>query len=105
MSVYLLKILTPEKKLYESNVVSLTVTCADGGITVLAGHTPMTAALSEGPLVIKTEQEIIKGVAGRGVLQVGFNKAAVMVHSFKWFDNEVSDDTAPEEVAESDILL
>ena len=105
MSVYLLKILTPEKKIYESNVVSLTVTCPDGGITVLSGHAPMTAALAEGQLVIKTEHEIISGVAGRGVLQVGFNKAAVMVHSFKWSDDEASEDTSPEEISESDILI
>lgn len=57
MRVYLLKILTPEKRIYESQVVSVTVTGANGRLTVLAGHAPMVAMLTEGPIIIRTEQE------------------------------------------------
>lgn len=87
MRVYLLKILTPEKQIYESKVISVTVTGADGRLTVLAGHAPMVAMLTEGSIIVRTEQETIEGVAGRGILQVDCNEAAVMVHGFKWIDD------------------
>lgn len=104
MSVYLLKILTPEERIYESRVISITVTGADGRLTVLAGHAPMVAVLTEGPIIIRTEQETIEGVTGRGMLQVGRNEAAVMVHAFKWAGDEA--ETLPaEDASAKDMLL
>ena len=84
MNVYHLKILTPEKMVYDDEVISMTVTCADGQLTVLAGHAPMVALLAEGSATIRTEQGTIEGTAGHGILQVENNEAAVMVHSFAW---------------------
>ena len=91
MSSYVLKILLPEKKIYDGEVTSIMATCEDGPLTVLAGHAPMTAMLVEGPLVVKTEQEVLEGIAGRGVLQVARNEAVLMVHSFKW-DGDAAED-------------
>lgn len=88
MRVYLLKILTPEKRIYESQVVSVTVTGADGRLTILAGHAPMVAMLTEGPIIIRTERETIEGVTGRGLLRVDRNETAVMVHAFQWGGDE-----------------
>ena len=104
MSVYLLKILTSEKRIYESRVVSVTVTGADGRLTVLAGHAPMAAMLTEGPIIIRTEQETIEGVTGRGLLWVNRNEAVVMVHAFKWADDET--ETLPtEDASVKDMML
>jgi len=104
MSVYLLKILTSEKRIYESRVISVTVTGADGRLTVLAGHAPMAAMLTEGPIIIRTEQETIEGVTGRGMLWVDRNEAVVMVHVFKWADDET--ETLPtEDTSAKDMML
>jgi len=104
MSVYLLKILTPEKRIYESRVLSVTVTGSDGRLTVLAGHAPMAAILSVGPIVIRTEQETIEGVTGRGMMWVDQKEAAVMVHAFRWAADET--ETLPTETAPAkDMML
>lgn len=89
MSVYLLKILTPEKRIYEAQVVSVTLSGTDGGLTVLAGHAPMAAILTEGPIIIRPGQEIIEGVTGRGMLWVDRNETVVMVHAFRWDGDEM----------------
>lgn len=104
MSVYLLKILTPEKRIYESSVISITVTGAEGRLTVLAGHETMAAVLTAGPIIIRTELETIEGVTGRGMLWVDHNKAAVMVHAFQWA-TEKGGTPAAEDAAVNDLLL
>lgn len=104
MSVYLLKILTPEKRIYESSVISITVTGAEGRLTVLAGHETMAAVLTEGPIIIRTEQETIEGVTGCGMLWVAHNEAAVMVHAFQWAAEE-GETPPPEDTAVNDLLL
>jgi len=104
MRVYLLKILTPEEQIYEDRVISLTVTGADGRLTVLAGHAPMVAMLTEGPIVIRTERETLEGVTGRGTLWVDRNEVAVMVHGFRWAGDET--ETLPAEDAfANDMML
>lgn len=103
MSVYQLKILTPEKKIYESRVISVTVTGAGGRLTVLAGHAPMAAVLAEGPIIIRTEQETIEGVTGHGMLWVDRNEAAVMVHGFRWAGDET--ETLPTEDASAKDMM
>lgn len=104
MSVYLLKILTPEKRIYEGRVISVTVTGSGGRLTVLAGHAPMAAALTAGSIIIRTEQETIGGVAGRGILWVDRNETAVMVHAFRW-DNEETEKLPAEGVSEKDMMF
>ena len=84
MSIYKLKIMTPEKTVYESEITSMTVTCENGQMTVLAGHAPMVAMLTDGPLLIRTGQKTVTGIAGDGILWVDHNESAVMVHSFAW---------------------
>ena len=96
MSVYRLKILTPEEKIYDNEVGGVTVTCEDGTITVLAGHAPMVAMLIDGPVVVNAPHEVITGTAGRGVLKVEHNEAVIMVHSFAWIGNDLEDSKEPE---------
>ena len=95
MRLYRLKILTPEKKIYDGEIRSATFMCEDGLLTVLARHAPMAALLSEGQVVIRKEDDTIIGTAGRGVLQAGQNECAVMVRSFRW--NSDDEESADEE--------
>lgn len=104
MSVYLLKILTPEKRIYEGRVISVTVTGSGGRLTVLAGHAPIAAILTEGAIIIRTEQETIEGITGRGLLWVDRNEAAVMVHEFRW-DEEETETLPAEDASEKDMMF
>ena len=105
MSLYSLKILTPEKKVYDAEISSLTVSCENGLLSILAGHEPMIVALKEGPLVVKTAQETLEGTAGNGILKVSQVEAIVMVHGFKWAGEEVAEETPVEEENEDDLML
>jgi len=104
MNVYLLKIMTPEKQIYESKVISVTVTGTDGRLTVLAGHEIMAATVTEGPIIIRTEQETMEGVTGRGMMWVNRNEVAVMVHGFKWADEE-ADIVSAEDAFAGDMMI
>ena len=105
MSLYMLKILLPEKKVYEAEISALTVLCENGLLTVLANHEPMIATIGEGPLVIKTAQETLEGTAGAGLLKVSRDDVVVMVHSFKWGGEETEEEALVEEENEDDLLL
>ena len=105
MRPYFLKILTPEKKIYDGEVVSLTVTCENGQLTVLAGHAPMLAALVEGPITIQTKRETIRGTGGGGVLRVDYGEVAVLVRFLKWDGDETAEETAAKSAVESDMTL
>lgn len=104
MSVFRLKILTPEKRIYDSQVVSVTVTGASGQLTVLAGHAPMVAMITEGLIRIRTEQGTAEGITGRGILRVDRSETAVLIHAFKWAD-EGTDELSAESMSVKDGLL
>ena len=88
MKVYRLKILTPEKKFFDEEAVSLLVHCENGQLMVLAGHAPLIAMLTEGPIIIQTESGTIEGYSGPGMLHVGRTETAVMLHTFQWLTEE-----------------
>ena len=84
MNTYRLKIVTPEKKLFDGEVLSVTVPGADGLLTVLAGHEAMVALLNPGIITIRTAENDLEGEAGPGFLEVSHNEAAVMIRAFHW---------------------
>ena len=100
MKTYNMKILMQDKKIYESEVVSVTACCKNGQLSVLAGHEPMIANLTEGPLTVRTKEATMEATAGHGMLLVGREVTAVMVHSFVWTGDDtkepVTQATAPD---------
>lgn len=73
-----LEILTPDKKVFEGEVTSVTVPGTMGSFQILKDHAPIISTLEDGPIVIKTkaadETFIIKG----GVVEVLKNKIIVL---------------------------
>jgi F-type H+-transporting ATPase subunit epsilon len=53
MHTFKLKILTPDEKLFEGEVLSFVVPTQSGEITVLANHTPLVTNISIGEIKIK----------------------------------------------------
>jgi F-type H+-transporting ATPase subunit epsilon len=73
-----LEILTPDKKVYEGEVISVTVPGTMGSFQILRDHAPIISTLEDGPVIIKTkateETLVIKG----GVVEVLKNKIIVL---------------------------
>ena len=96
MNTYTLKILLPDKIIYNDKIASVTAECEDGQISVFSGHEPMIAKLVEGSLTVRTKEEMFEGTTGSGLLLVSRNEAAIMVRSFMW----AGDDTGKEPTAQ-----
>jgi F-type H+-transporting ATPase subunit epsilon len=73
-----LEILTPDKKVFEGEVTSVTVPGTLGSFQILKDHAPIISTLEDGPVIIKNKTEeqifIIKG----GVVEVLKNKIVVL---------------------------
>ncbi|MBM3401255.1 MAG: ATP synthase F1 subunit epsilon [Bacteroidetes bacterium] len=73
-----LEILTPDKKVYEGEVRSVTVPGSMGSFEVLKDHAPVISTLEDGKVIIRTEKEeetiLIKG----GVIEVLNNSIMVL---------------------------
>ncbi len=76
-----LEILTPDKKVFEGDVTSVTVPGTLGSFQILRGHAPIISTLEDGPVIIKNAagEEIftIKG----GVVEVLNNKIIVLAEA------------------------
>lgn len=78
MSQLHLKIVTPEKEIFNSDVDMVTVTSSEGEIGILPHHTNLMTRLSPGELRIKTAGKTQLMALGDGFLQVVNNTVTVM---------------------------
>jgi len=78
-----LKLITPDKTVYENKVVSLIVPAALGYLGVLANHAPLVANLVSGKIIIREEsgEVIIFHSQSKGFLQVLRNEARIILHN------------------------
>lgn len=65
-----LKIITPEKLVFEENVEQVTMPTEAGEITVLPGHIPMVTVLGRGDIVAKINGEDVPLVAVGGFAKI-----------------------------------
>lgn len=80
MKHFLVKIITPEKIMYEHNIVSATFPTPDGEITILPDHEPLIAAISSGELRAQDEQgEVEAFFAAGGVARMHENELVVLL--------------------------
>jgi len=74
-----LKIATPEKVIYENEILQVSIPTMDGEITVLPNHIPLVSVLKAGELKIKDNSgELVMAVAG-GFLEVRGNNELVIL--------------------------
>lgn len=74
-----LEILTPDKKVYEGEVTSVTVPGTAGSFEILNNHAPIISTLEDGKVIIRSsgkneERFVIKG----GVVEVVDNKITLL---------------------------
>lgn len=78
MSQLHLKIVTPEKLIFDEEVSQVNVSTEDGQIGILPNHTNLMAKLEPGELVIKKGGKVDTMAIGDGFLQMADNTLTVM---------------------------
>ena len=73
-----LKIVTPEKQIFDEEVSQVNVSTADGQLGILPNHVNLMAKLAPGELVIKRGGKEESLAIGTGFLQMAGNTLTVM---------------------------
>jgi len=81
MSKLNLRIVTPDKLIYEGEVVSISAIGPDGLFTVLPRHAPMIATLARGEMRIEEEDKTFYVMADSGLLDVSDNQVSIIAQS------------------------
>jgi F-type H+-transporting ATPase subunit epsilon len=72
-----LEILTPDKKVYEGEVTSVTVPGTMGSFEILNNHAPIISTLEDGKLTVRGAKDDVFLIKG-GVVEVNNNKVMVL---------------------------
>lgn len=78
MSQLHLKIVTPEKLIYDDEVTQVNVSTEQGELGILPNHANLMARLTPGELVIKKNGKVESMAVGDGFLQIADNTLTVM---------------------------
>jgi F-type H+-transporting ATPase subunit epsilon len=76
-----LEILTPDKKVFEGEVTSVTVPGAQGSFEILSNHAPIISILDNGKVLVRAAGKELKFHATGGVVEVINNKVIVLAES------------------------
>lgn len=76
-----LEILTPEKKLFSGEAVSVTLPGIDGQFQLLNNHAPIISALGKGELSYKTSNGVQKVNITGGFAECLKNKVVILVEA------------------------
>ena len=79
-ATFKVEVLTPEGEVFNDEVEMLSTRTTVGSIGVLANHTPLLGMLEPTELrLYRSENDIVRFAQGEGYIQVGDNKALVLV--------------------------
>lgn len=95
-----LEIVTPEKKVYDETVDSVTVPTATGEVGILPNHAPLISALKSGILTVSNKGVSEKMVVSGGFVEVSANKVSVLTDVAERAD-EINTEAARAELAEA----
>ncbi|MGI8494669.1 MAG: F0F1 ATP synthase subunit epsilon [Pyrinomonadaceae bacterium] len=73
-----LEIVTPEKRVLDETVDSVTIPTANGEVGILSSHAPLISALKSGILTYSKGGATEKMVVSGGFLEVGSDKVSVL---------------------------
>ena len=83
-ALFPLKILCPEKDFFEGAVSQVVFYTPEGSIGVMAGHSPMFAAVSEGVLEILIDNEWKTAAVGQGFCELSYHWAEFYLDTAEW---------------------
>lgn len=76
------KMLTPNRKAFDGDVVSIVAPGGAGYLGVLAHHAPLITTIQDGDLTVRLEDNrVTKYRVGRGLLKVANNTAVLLTES------------------------
>lgn len=79
-----LEIITPDKKVFEGEVVVVTFPGSDGSFQVLNNHAPLVSLLKDGVVEYKTSEKVTTQVKiTGGVVEVLKNKVIVLADGLR----------------------
>lgn len=78
-----LEILTPDKKVFEGEVTSVTVPGTQGSFEVLNNHAPIISTLDDGNVIIRGAGKEQKLKINGGVIEVINNKVILLAEGVK----------------------
>jgi len=76
-----LKILTPEREFFDSDVEAVTVSAPDGKVTILADHAPFVMPVAVGTIKVKKDGEWGDSVNSEGFMEVHHDGVLIYVQS------------------------
>jgi F-type H+-transporting ATPase subunit epsilon len=99
-----LEIVTPEKKVFDETVDSVTVPTATGEVGILPNHAPLISALKSGILSFSNKGASEKMVVSGGFVEVSSNKVSVLTDVAERAD-EIDVEAARAQLAEAQKVL
>lgn len=98
MKPFILYLVTPERKLYEQEVSSVTLPVKEGQITVLSNHTPYIGALQAGEITVRNNDEKEEYIAiSGGFVEFNKNRLVVLVETAEK-STEINEDRVKEAI-------
>jgi F-type H+-transporting ATPase subunit epsilon len=76
-----LEIVTPDQKIFEGEVQSVSFPGTDGSFQVLNHHAPLLSTLKKGTIVYKDDKNEFEVIVDGGVVEVLNNKVIVLAES------------------------
>ena len=76
-----LEIVTPDKKVFEGEVISASFPGSDGSFQVLSNHAPLLSTLKKGTIIYKDSKEEFNVTVDGGVVEVLNNRVIVLAES------------------------
>ena len=76
-----LRIVTPDKLVYEGTTTGISAIGTDGVFSVLPRHAPMIATLARGEIKIKDEDKTFYAMVDSGILEVSEEKVNIIVQT------------------------
>ena len=89
-----LKIVTPERLVFEETVDSLTVPTENGEIGILPNHIPLISAITQGDIVAMKSNEPIPFAVVGGFVQVKPDEVVILADFSEYVSNLSEDDIA-----------
>ena len=79
-----LEIITPDRKIYEGDIISIRVPGKKGSFQVLKDHAPIISTLENGPVIIVDQvSNIVNYEINGGVIEVKHNKIILLAESVR----------------------
>lgn len=86
MTPFKLKIITPEKTVFDGETEQIIVRTTVGDVGILNGHEPYCAALGIGQLRVMVDGQFRRAATSGGIIKVSKEYTTILVQTCEWSD-------------------